>query len=596
MLIRMIWDSSSSTRYRVRKLIFLLLITPVLLAPSSASAIIQTVFGPTTYERAEGPPQEILDNFAVKYPNIKYTLKVYNGGLQDAITSGNRVSSAEIKLNNKIIVAPNDFNQNVGIITVPVEVTSNNTLAIEIRSAPGSKFTVEIIGEGNLPPTANTGSPQTGFPGDTILLDGSGSSDPENAPLSYAWSMLSAPAGSAAVLSANDIVSPGFVPDVPGQYTIKLIVNDGEFDSEPALVIITIETPLDSDGDGIFDHIEIREGTDPSNPDTDGDTLSDGDEVYKYLTDPLKADTDGDTFDDGTEVAANTDPKDPASFPVTDKPKVTIVSPINGAVINSDVVQVEGSLEGPANTGVSVNGHAATIIKTNGSRSFYVNVPIEPGSNIILAVATSPAGNSEKQEIAVTAVAPPDIYVTSNNNGDVAPAITQFEVIDRNKTGISQILIDFDGDGTSDLTSDGSESVFKHTYDLPGVYTALFSIYDINNVLYEQTIKIVIQDKEYISSVLMQLWDSMNVALLAGDVPKALIHISQDSSDEYRQIFEALLPEMGQIMASQTHIEPIEINGRIASYAFLNARGDVFKAYIINFDKSADGIWRIESF
>jgi hypothetical protein len=42
--------------------------------------------------------------------------------------------------------------------------------------------------------------------------------------------------------------------------------------------------------------------------DTDGDGLTDGDEVYVYSTSPLDDDTDGDGFLDGDEVAAGTDP------------------------------------------------------------------------------------------------------------------------------------------------------------------------------------------------------------------------------------------------------------------------------------------------
>ena len=50
-------------------------------------------------------------------------------------------------------------------------------------------------------------------------------------------------------------------------------------------------------------------GTDPKNPDTDGDGLNDGEEVNKYKTDPLKADTDGDGLTDGDEVMKyKTDP------------------------------------------------------------------------------------------------------------------------------------------------------------------------------------------------------------------------------------------------------------------------------------------------
>ncbi len=59
----------------------------------------------------------------------------------------------------------------------------------------------------------------------------------------------------------------------------------------------------DTDGDGLMDGEEVNTYfTNPLNPDTDADGLNDGDEVYKYKTDPNKADTDGDGLKDGDEV------------------------------------------------------------------------------------------------------------------------------------------------------------------------------------------------------------------------------------------------------------------------------------------------------
>jgi len=68
----------------------------------------------------------------------------------------------------------------------------------------------------------------------------------------------------------------------------------------------------DSDGDGLTDDEEIQLGTDPFNPDTDGDELGDGREVKELGTNPLNADTDGDTLTDGDEVLRrSTDPLNP---------------------------------------------------------------------------------------------------------------------------------------------------------------------------------------------------------------------------------------------------------------------------------------------
>lgn len=51
---------------------------------------------------------------------------------------------------------------------------------------------------------------------------------------------------------------------------------------------------------------------------SDGDGLSDYDEINKYNTNPLKADSDGDTLNDGDEIEIGLDPNDPETFGVPD--------------------------------------------------------------------------------------------------------------------------------------------------------------------------------------------------------------------------------------------------------------------------------------
>ncbi len=85
---------------------------------------------------------------------------------------------------------------------------------------------------------------------------------------------------------------------------------DGLSDGDEVLKYHTNPLKADTDGDGLSDGDEVMKyHTDPLKADTDGDGLSDGDEVMKYHTDPLKADTDGDGLSDGDEVLKyHTDP------------------------------------------------------------------------------------------------------------------------------------------------------------------------------------------------------------------------------------------------------------------------------------------------
>lgn len=66
--------------------------------------------------------------------------------------------------------------------------------------------------------------------------------------------------------------------------------------------------PPDQDRDGLDDSLELSLGLDPFSSDTDGDKLSDGDEVNQYNTDPFKVDSDQDELADGQEVIIGTSP------------------------------------------------------------------------------------------------------------------------------------------------------------------------------------------------------------------------------------------------------------------------------------------------
>jgi len=85
---------------------------------------------------------------------------------------------------------------------------------------------------------------------------------------------------------------------------------DGLKDGEEILTYKTNPLDPDTDKDGLKDGEEVfTYKTDPNKADTDGDGLKDGEEVLTYKTDPLNVDTDGDGLKDGEEVTKyKTDP------------------------------------------------------------------------------------------------------------------------------------------------------------------------------------------------------------------------------------------------------------------------------------------------
>ncbi len=80
-----------------------------------------------------------------------------------------------------------------------------------------------------------------------------------------------------------------------------------------ALMLVgSASAQVDSDNDGLTDAEEAELGTNPEEPDTDLDTLTDGDEVNTSGTDPLLWDTDAGGLPDDDEILIyDTDPNDP---------------------------------------------------------------------------------------------------------------------------------------------------------------------------------------------------------------------------------------------------------------------------------------------
>ncbi|OQA84186.1 MAG: Serine/threonine-protein kinase PknD [bacterium ADurb.Bin236] len=90
----------------------------------------------------------------------------------------------------------------------------------------------------NAIPIANAGPDQFIIqPGVLVTLDGAASSDADGDALTYAWTQT---AGAAVVLSSSTASQPTFTPATCGDYTFRLIVNDGAINSLPDFVTITV--------------------------------------------------------------------------------------------------------------------------------------------------------------------------------------------------------------------------------------------------------------------------------------------------------------------------------------------------------------------
>ncbi|WP_460595444.1 FG-GAP repeat domain-containing protein [Geomonas sp. Red276] len=111
------------------------------------------------------------------------------------------------------------------------------------------------------PPTAAAGPDLSVGTGDTVTLDGGGSSDILAYPITFNWTITSKPPGSTAAFDNPASATPSFFVDLPGTYTVTLVVNNGLVDGAPDQVVITATGPPNSN---LFRaYVKFPVGSDP---------------------------------------------------------------------------------------------------------------------------------------------------------------------------------------------------------------------------------------------------------------------------------------------------------------------------------------------
>ena len=125
-------------------------------------------------------------------------------------------------------------------------------------------------------------------------------------PLSYQWrfNSINPLAGQTNSTLTISNVQPANV----GLYSV--VVSNSTSSVASSNAFLTIVTPgIDDDGDGLNNADEIQFGTNPLNPDTDDDDLTDYQEIFVAGTEPLMMDTDGDGMLDGWELQHGLNPR-----------------------------------------------------------------------------------------------------------------------------------------------------------------------------------------------------------------------------------------------------------------------------------------------
>jgi len=310
-----------------------------------------------------------------------------------------------------------------------------------VNSAPDTV----VISTGNSPPTANAGPDQTVAVGRPVSLNGSGSTDVDGNTLTFAWSFVSRPAGSTATLSNPAAVMPTFTADVPGNFVLQLIVNDGTVNSAPDTVQITTTNTAPTANAGPDQRVSVGaavqlNGTASSDPEGSALTytwslITRPPGSASVLSNPNSA-TPGFTVDvAGTYIAqlivndgfANS-PPDTVTISTGNVPPVANAGPDQNVAVGATVV-LNGSASSDADGQPLTyawsftsrpTGSAATLINpTAVSASF---VPDVPGTYVAQLIVNDGTANSAPDTAVITT---PNSVPTANAGADNTVAVGQ---------------------------------------------------------------------------------------------------------------------------------------------------------------------------
>lgn len=270
---------------------------------------------------------------------------------------------------------------------------------------------------------------------------------------------------------------------------------------------------------------------------------------------------------------------------------VKIEDPATGARVAGGRVLMSGHLLGPSNTGVAINGVLAHVA---GER-FIAEVPVSTGANQLTAVATSPNGLTATDSITINV----EPGAATAGAFEITPAVGVAPVLVRLRPATDTpwlyLNVDFDGNGTTDGRATYPEQSIDFTYTVLGIYRAAVTATDFAGRAVNQTVLVVVHDAKQTDDFFTGLWSGMNAALVRGDVSAALAFLSDGAKPVYTPVFEALLPHMREIVASQSALARVAVTENVAEYAVVRPDRGEKRAYLIYFLRDGNGVWRLDS-
>lgn len=298
------------------------------------------------------------------------------------------------------------------------------------------------------------------------------------------------------------------------------------------------------------------------------------------------------TFDSRLESAITRE----VVIDVNPEPKLVINWPPNGAVVQEDFISIAGSVVASRNSGVTVNEEVA--IYDRESRFIASNVPLLAGPNVLDVVLTTDDGKAVRQQIVVTSTGPSKFISITTPSRGLAPFTTTLQITKQADVDAASADFDVDDDGFTDESRAFEDGVASLTITFPyaGSYVVGIQVSGASRTPLYQTKHLVHATTEPDqNSLLQEVWAHLNAGLASGKLDKALVQLNQPAREKYGDVFESLVPNMQEIVASYSDLLPIGVEETLAEFAVNRMIDGIDRVFLIYLLQDGSGIWKLDS-
>jgi hypothetical protein len=275
--------------------------------------------------------------------------------------------------------------------------------------------------------------------------------------------------------------------------------------------------------------------------------------------------------------------------------EVSLTTPAAGAALEAGPTLVQGTVTGPQEVAVTVNGHPAVV---HGGR-FAALLPLTPDATALLAVARTADGQEASVRLPVSVLAPADdepvVLLHPAPAAGGAPLDVLFTV--SSLAPAARITLDVEGDGVPDLEGVPPDGA-RHRFDQPGVYAPLLTLTAPDGAVHLARTVVHVYDPPALDRHLQARWAVFRDALARGDLDAALAAVHSTARAGLEADLRALAAAgaVPQVAADLGAIRLVRAHDGAVEYELRATRDGQEYSFHVLFVLDDDGFWRLRAF